>query len=121
MLNRVQNCISSSSSLLLDSNKSAEEITSQLFASLNLTTANFGGQLNNVEAYRSALDKVIRAAIVSANQTTTSSMNAPPQQEPETFVQIENEQQPQTSKSTTATATTDTREYTEKRRERRDE
>ena len=52
-------------------NKSVDEITSELFASLNLTAINFGGQLNNIEAYRSALDKMVRNALQSTNQTDT--------------------------------------------------
>jgi hypothetical protein len=82
-----------------DGNKSAEEITSELFASLNLTAINFGGQLSNIEAYRSALDKMVRNALTSTNQT----------QEIQIPVKIIKEE--------TSTTTTDTREYTEKRLE----
>ena len=83
-----------------DGNKSAEEITSELFASLNLTAINFGGQLNNIEAYRSALDKMVRTALTSTNHT----------QEIQLPVEIRTN-----VKEETTTTTTDTREYTEKR------
>ena len=76
-----------------DGKKTAEEITSELFTSLNLTAINFGGQLSSIEAYRSALDKMFRSALHSANQTN-----------------IETQQ-------VTETRTADTREYTEKRSE----
>jgi hypothetical protein len=85
-----------------DGNKSVEEITSELFASLNLTAINFGGQLSNIEAYRSALDKMVRKALTSTNQT----------QEIQLPVEIRT-----TVKEETSTTTTDTREYTEKRLE----
>ena len=96
--------------LILDDNKSVDEVTSQLFASLNLTAANFGGQLHNIEAYRSALDKVVRAAIVSANQSLAANNTATQNQEQEVEIPVIIEQEP-------LTTTTDTREYTEKRSE----
>ncbi|CAF1313573.1 unnamed protein product [Adineta ricciae] len=93
-----------------NNNKPVDEITSQLFASLNLTTANLGGQLHNIEAYRSALNKVVRAAIVSANQSLAANTTATQNQEQEVEIPVIIEQQP-------LTTTMDTREYTEKRSE----
>ncbi len=95
-----------------DDNKSVEEITSQLFASLNLTAINFGGQLNNIEAYRLALDKMVRTALISANQTISSNLSNTKQEQIEIPVEIITSSQEQTS-----TTATDTREYTEKRSE----
>ncbi|UJR32279.1 hypothetical protein I4U23_019744 [Adineta vaga] len=109
-----------------DDNKSVDEITSQLFASLNLTAANSGGQLNNIDAYRSALDKIVRAAIVSANQSLSANNTAVPSQQVEIPVIIkqqeeeEQQQQQQETLTTTRSATTDAREYTEKRSETED-
>jgi len=94
-----------------DGNKSVEEITSQLFTSLNLTAINFGGQLNNIEAYRLALDKIVRTALTSANQSNLSNTQ---QESIEIPVEIITSFEEQTS---TTTTTTDTREYTEKRSE----
>jgi hypothetical protein len=89
-----------------DGNKSVEEITSELFASLNLTAINFGGQLNNIEAYRSALDKMVRTALTSANQSISLNL---------TNIEIRTTMKEDNQQSTTTT--TDTREYTEKRPE----
>lgn len=100
----------------LDDNKSAEEITSELFASLNLTAINFGGQLNNIEAYRSALDKMVRSALTTGNHSFELNLSSIQNEQVEMPVEIitsfkeENQQQ-------TSTTTTDTREYTEKRPE----
>ncbi|CAF2956774.1 unnamed protein product [Rotaria sp. Silwood2] len=98
-------------------NKSAEEITSELFNSLNITAASFGGQLNNIDTYRSALDKIIRTALANAaNESFKSNITIEQEQQIEIPVEIitttkeENQQQ-----TTTTTRTTDTREYTEKR------
>ncbi len=97
---------------LLDNNKSAEEITSELFASLNLTAANFGGQLNSIETYRSALDKIVRAALATVNQSSSLNITATQEQQisiPTTTTEEEDQHQ------TSTTTTSDTREYTEKR------
>jgi len=92
-----------------DENKSAEEITSELFASLNLTAINFGGQLSNIEAYRSALDKMVRTALTSVNQSNLTYIENQ-KIEIRTSVKEENQQE-------IPTTTADTREYTEKRLE----
>jgi hypothetical protein len=89
---------------------------------LNLTAANFGGQLNNIEAYRSALDQIVRTALVTANQSSLSNITSIQGQQIEIPVHIITsfEEQNQQQTSTTTTATTDTREYTEKRIETKD-
>lgn len=86
----------------LGENKSAEEITAELFASLNLTAANIGGQLTNLDNYRSALDKIVRTGLKSMNKSLL--VQAQPTAE---RADEDNKQ--------TGTTTTDTREYTEKR------
>ncbi|CAF4392725.1 unnamed protein product, partial [Adineta steineri] len=94
-------------------NKSAEEITSELFTSLNLTAANFGGQLSNIETYRLALDKMIQAAFATVNQSSLSNISTTKKQQVDISTTTTTEEEQQTS----ATTTTDTREYTEKRPE----
>ena len=81
-----------------DGKKSVEEITSELFASLNLTAINFGGQFSSIEAYRSALDKMFRSALTSTNRTNSQDVETAGTEE-------------------VSTTTADTREYTEKRSE----
>ncbi|CAF3510385.1 unnamed protein product [Rotaria sp. Silwood1] len=103
-------------------NKSAEEIAAELFNNLNLTAVNFDGQLNNIDAYRSAFDKVIRTALANAvNESLKSNITVRQEQQIEipieiiTTVKEEDQQQITTTTTTTTTQTTDTREYTEKR------
>jgi hypothetical protein len=85
-----------------------------------LTAANFGGQLNNIETYRSALDKMVRSALVAAANKSNPTIiqeqhiNIPV----EIITQIEGGEDQQQASTTTAT---DTREYTEKRLEINDE
>ncbi|CAF1134820.1 unnamed protein product [Adineta steineri] len=98
-----------------DNNKSADEITSELFTSLNLTAANFGGQLSNIETYRLALDKMIQAAFATVNQSSLSNISTTKKQQVDISTTTTTEEEQQTS--TTTTTTTDTREYTEKRPE----
>lgn len=81
-----------------DGKKSVEEITSELFASLNLTAINVGGQFSSIEAYRTALDKMLRSAIISSNRTNSQDVETAGNEE-------------------VSTTTADTREYTEKRSE----
>ena len=92
-------------------NKSAEEITSELFASLNLTAMNFGEQLDNIEAYRLALDKMVRAALTSANQSNSSNAEGQVNEIPVKIIATVSEE----NQREVPTTTTDTREYTEKR------
>lgn len=89
--------------------------------SLNLTATQFGGQIYNIEAYRSAFDKIIRNAIGTANESfKTKKTSGQQEHQIEIPIQIvtaiKEEQQQQTS----ATTTTDTREYTEKRPEEKE-
>ena len=100
----------------LDENKSVEEITSQLFSSLNLTAINFGGQLNNIDAYRSKLDKIIRTALTSTNQTISINLTDINKQDIHIITAFKNNDDDQQQEQT-STTTTDTREYTEKRTE----
>ncbi|CAF3906421.1 unnamed protein product [Rotaria sordida] len=106
-------------------NKSAEEITSELLNSLNLTAANFGGQLNNIDSYRPAFDKMIRTALANggANESFKSNITVKQEQQIEIPVEVTTtttNQEESQQQTTTTTRTTDTREYTEKRSKRND-
>ncbi|CAF1229558.1 unnamed protein product [Rotaria magnacalcarata] len=103
-------------------NKSAEELSHELFSSINLTATHFGGQLNNIDAYRSAFNKLIRTALATANESFKSNGTGKLEQRIEIPVEIrttikeeEEEEEQAENQQQTSTTTSDTREYTERR------
>ena len=91
--------------------------------SLNLTATNFSSQLNNIDAYRSTLDKMVRKALADNNESLLSNVTTMKGQEIEIPVEVvtstKEDNQQQTS-TTTTNVTTDTLEYTEKRSQTKD-
>ncbi|CAF3499124.1 unnamed protein product [Rotaria socialis] len=106
-------------------NKSAEELSHELFSSINLTAAHFSGQLNNIDEYRSAFNKMIRTVLSTANESFKSNVTGKLEQRIEIPVEIittiKEEEQAENQQQTSTTTTNDTREYTERRPQISDE
>lgn len=102
----------------LDENRSAEEITAELLRNLNMTATNFGGQLDNIDAYREAIDAMIRKALAdNSNESSSSRSNGKQEQKIEIPVKIvkPTREEDQQDKTRTTTQKTHSREPQNKR------